>query len=122
MPRYRITAVRVIDASTADAAVAEFLARPFANVEQASASQLIDLTTAQAQLPLQVVTEKGEQPNGQAFSSEPKDEQQEQGPAPVCAVHSHTMTWQKGKRGFFWSCHKKMEDGSWCSYRPQAQA
>ncbi len=38
------------------------------------------------------------------------------GQAPLCAIHGVPMVWvDKGRRGPFWSCHQKNEDGSWCS-------
>lgn len=51
---------------------------------------------------------------------QPKQEesQEEQGEAPICAVHRVPMVWQKGRRGFFWSCHERNADKSFCSYRP----
>ncbi len=42
-------------------------------------------------------------------------------PAPICGVHDLPMVWQKGKAGFFWSCHQKNSDGSWCSYKPDGR-
>jgi hypothetical protein len=47
------------------------------------------------------------------------DQQQE---APVCAIHSTAMTWQQGKKGFFWSCHQKLPDGNWCPFKPQPRS
>ena len=38
--------------------------------------------------------------------------------APICAVHHKAMVRVQGKRGPFWSCHERMEDGTFCSYRP----
>ncbi len=38
--------------------------------------------------------------------------------APICAIHDVTMIWQKGRKGYFWSCHEKNEDESWCDWRP----
>jgi hypothetical protein len=38
--------------------------------------------------------------------------------APICGVHGIPMIWQKGRKGYFWSCHEKNSDGSWCSYKP----
>jgi hypothetical protein len=39
---------------------------------------------------------------------------------PECAVHHTPMVWvEKGKRGPFWSCRQKNEDGSWCSFTRQ---
>ena len=37
---------------------------------------------------------------------------------PMCAVHEVPMVLMQGKRGPFWSCHERMADGSFCSYRP----
>jgi hypothetical protein len=37
--------------------------------------------------------------------------------APICANHAVPMVWQKGRKGYFWSCHEKNPDVSWCSYR-----
>ena len=37
---------------------------------------------------------------------------------PICAVHQVPIVKVQGKKGEFWSCHQKNEDGSWCSYRP----
>ena len=38
--------------------------------------------------------------------------------APICAVHHTAMVRMQGKRGPFWSCHARTEDGRFCSYRP----
>ena len=38
---------------------------------------------------------------------------------PMCAVHEVPMVRMEGKRGPFWSCHQRTEDGSFCSYRPK---
>jgi hypothetical protein len=38
--------------------------------------------------------------------------------APICAVHQLPMLLMHGRRGPFWSCHQKKDDGSWCSYKP----
>jgi len=37
---------------------------------------------------------------------------------PSCAVHAVPMVKQLGRRGYFWSCHQKNQDDSWCSYKP----
>src|SRR3954465_6661925 len=37
---------------------------------------------------------------------------------PVCAVHGTPMVQMTGKRGPFWSCHRKDANGRFCSYRP----
>ena len=47
----------------------------------------------------------------QRLSADQKD-------SPICQNHQIPMVWQKGRKGYFWSCHAKMLDGSWCSYRP----
>jgi hypothetical protein len=38
----------------------------------------------------------------------------------VCAVHHVPMVRMAGKHGPFWSCHERMANGSFCSYRPAA--
>jgi hypothetical protein len=38
--------------------------------------------------------------------------------APTCRVHDVLMVGVTGRRGFFWSCHTKNPDGTWCTYRP----
>jgi hypothetical protein len=37
---------------------------------------------------------------------------------PICGVHEVAMILMHGRRGDFWSCHKKNPDNSWCSYKP----
>ncbi len=37
---------------------------------------------------------------------------------PSCAIHKQPMAEMKGPKGTFWSCHQKLDDGSWCPYRP----
>lgn len=37
---------------------------------------------------------------------------------PECGVHHLPMLKVQGKKGDFWSCHHKNDDGSWCSYKP----
>jgi hypothetical protein len=39
---------------------------------------------------------------------------------PVCEVHQIPMVRVEGRRGAFWSCHQRNEDGSFCSYKPRA--
>ena len=39
-------------------------------------------------------------------------------PAPICAIHKQPMVRMNGRRGEFWSCHEKLDDGSYCPYRP----
>src|SRR6476660_3618727 len=42
----------------------------------------------------------------------PQIDQVEQ--APTCAIHQLPMTQMHGRKGAFWSCHQKLQDGSWC--------
>ena len=42
--------------------------------------------------------------------------------APICAVHDLPMVKVQGKRGEFWSCHQRNEDGGWCDYRPDRRS
>ena len=44
------------------------------------------------------------------------------GAAPVCAVHQVPLVRMTGKRGPFWSCHQKQDDGRFCTYRPPTAA
>lgn len=37
---------------------------------------------------------------------------------PICAIHKKPMSKVQGNKGAFWSCHEKLEDGSYCPYRP----
>jgi len=41
--------------------------------------------------------------------------------SPICAVHAVPMVKQLGRKGYFWSCHQKNDDGSWCSYKPETR-
>ncbi len=52
-------------------------------------------------------------------TTQPQDLQQDQ--APLCGVHSTPMVRMTGKTSSFWSCHKRNEDGNWCSYKPRPQ-
>jgi hypothetical protein len=38
--------------------------------------------------------------------------------SPVCQIHGKRMIRMTGRKGPFWSCHEKMADGSWCSFKP----
>src|SRR2546430_10456454 len=40
---------------------------------------------------------------------------------PTCEVHQLPMVKVQGRKGEFWSCHEKNDDGSWCSFKPPAQ-
>lgn len=37
---------------------------------------------------------------------------------PVCPYHGAATTQKRGPNGYFFSCSKKREDGSWCNWRP----
>lgn len=37
---------------------------------------------------------------------------------PVCAFHKKPMTKVIGQYGEFWTCRNKMDDGTWCPYKP----
>jgi hypothetical protein len=39
---------------------------------------------------------------------------------PVCQIHGKPMAWVN-RNGGFWSCHNRMNDGSWCKYKPNTQ-
>lgn len=39
--------------------------------------------------------------------------------APLCAIHHTPMERREGKNGKFWSCPKRLDDGSWCPYKPK---
>ena len=38
--------------------------------------------------------------------------------APLCAVHHQAMVRVQGRKGPFWSCHERTDDGRFCSYWP----
>lgn len=38
---------------------------------------------------------------------------------PQCAIHHTPMQKRQGRNGSFWSCPQKLEDGSWCPYKPK---
>ena len=40
---------------------------------------------------------------------------------PVCTVHQVPMARVQGRKGPFWSCHEKLPDGNWCSFKPSAR-
>ena len=42
--------------------------------------------------------------------------------APTCAIHTTPMVSVSGKQGQFWSCHEKLQDQSWCPYKPPKEA
>jgi hypothetical protein len=42
---------------------------------------------------------------------------------PVCAIHKTPMAKRKSNKpggGSFWSCNQKLDDGSWCPYKPKS--
>ena len=39
---------------------------------------------------------------------------------PICALHQVPMVRVQGRTGPFWSCHEKMPNGSWCSFKPRS--
>lgn len=41
--------------------------------------------------------------------------------APICAIHHKAMIKVQGKKGAFWSCHEKLEDGSYCPFKPASK-
>lgn len=54
--------------------------------------------------------------NGNGASTTAHDET-----APICGIHKSPMVKRQGKNGSFWSCPKKLDDGTWCPYKPQAK-
>ncbi len=38
--------------------------------------------------------------------------------APICAIHNKPMAHVQGQKGMFWSCHEKLQDGTYCPYKP----
>lgn len=63
----------------------------------------------------QVIKRASERPG--AVSSQPESGGPEV-PAPVCPFHDRPMVLMHGRRGPFWSCHQKNDDGTWCDYKP----
>jgi len=49
---------------------------------------------------------------------------QANGDIPICGIHQTPMTWKTGvskktgKNYAFWSCNQRMQDGSFCTYKP----
>ena len=35
---------------------------------------------------------------------------------PICAIHQVPMVHMQGRKGPFWSCHAKDDDGNWCAF------
>lgn len=40
--------------------------------------------------------------------------------APICEIHKTALALQEGRRGRFWSCHRKSELGRWCTFTREA--
>jgi hypothetical protein len=57
----------------------------------------------------------------EAYAREHAEEEQVEEEPPTCEVHQLPMVKVQGRTGEFWSCHERMPDGSWCSYKPPAQ-
>ena len=43
-----------------------------------------------------------------------KEDASVHGQAPLCPVHNAPMAYREGKYGPFWSCPRRLPDGSWC--------
>jgi hypothetical protein len=54
-----------------------------------------------------------QQPAGVTSSGEGND-------PPICAIHQVPMAYMQGRKGPFWSCHAKDDDGNWCSLTREA--
>ena len=52
---------------------------------------------------------------------QPQVQEQQEEEVPICAIHNAPMARVKGKYGYFWSCHERTEDGSFCSYKPEGK-
>jgi hypothetical protein len=74
--------------------------------------------------PFPTLPQDGSVPTDQAANPEaPHQDQvldQAEDAPPVCAIHQVPMVRVQGRKGPFWSCHEKMADGGWCSYRPRS--
>lgn len=56
--------------------------------------------------------------NGQIEA--PKEEKKEAGEAiPICPTHNKQMVKRQGQWGDFWACPTKLDDGTWCKFRPK---
>jgi hypothetical protein len=69
------------------------------------------------------LTSVNEEPNAQAAPAAVAQQSEAADPTaeepPICEVHQVPMVHVNGRKGPFWSCHQKNEDGRWCAYRPQ---
>src|SRR2546421_13126071 len=54
---------------------------------------------------------KGGQPSANGHQSISQGEEPDE--PPLCAVHQVPMVKVQGKKGEFWSCHERNQDGSW---------
>ena len=54
--------------------------------------------------------------DGTASEDKPQDELPTE--PPICGVHDIPMVRVEGKKGPFWSCHERDDEGRFCSYRP----
>ena len=61
---------------------------------------------------VQALSEERLQQSDQAAASASDDEEH-----PICTIHNMSMVRVNGRKGPFWSCHEKLADGSWCSYK-----
>ncbi len=82
--------------------------------------------TAVRQLVVEVAgpeTSAAAQINGHSASNDHREEHEEdlEQEPPTCEVHQLPMVRVEGRRGAFWSCHQRMPDGSFCSYRPSRE-
>jgi hypothetical protein len=78
--------------------------------QAAEALGWLSMSSPIAQAPRRADARVESNPVGIPFASKPE--------APICAIHQKPMTLMTGKRGQFYSCHEKMQDGSWCRYKP----
>jgi hypothetical protein len=44
--------------------------------------------------------------------------QKASGITPLCPIHKKPMALRMGQYGAFFSCSTKLDDGTWCNYRP----
>jgi hypothetical protein len=77
----------------------------------------IGVTTDRAETVSEVVDGWSQKPE-RLPAEESSSEEEAPEETPMCAVHDLPMVWQKGRKGYFWSCHEKKADGSWCDYKP----
>ncbi len=73
---------------------------------------------AWAQLAYKHLVDGQEEKQAKGKESQAEEAQEE---TPICAVHHVPMVRQKGRYGYFWSCHERNADGSFCSYKPEGK-